>query len=265
MRRHCVPEVPSLCALDRALTPEEARLSCLFRLGGSALRRMTHAAELHADAIGRLVAYDVDHRCGRCARSYAEEGCSGAVPRAWFHAWRVTCARCGARVAPARAARNAGESPDLFPHLWARALDGERLLGASLRRADATLQGAAAAASPIPPLRLLRLLMIWTGSEGVPVNGEPHREGWTLDAVVPGFDAALARQKIAIPRTTLIQVLLPARTALLAGLALAALDPETTIRAMWAATSGPHRTHFRYVLTDAPGGHRFRGLMTWRS
>ena len=70
--------------------------------------------------------------------------------------------------------------------------------------------------------------------------------------MVPGFDAALERHGIAIPRTTLINLPLPVRTALLAGLALATRDPEATIKAMWATTSGMHRAHFRYVLSDLP-------------
>ena len=79
--------------------------------------------------------------------------------------------------------------------------------------------------------------------------------------MVPGFDAALARHGIAIPRTTLINVPLPVRTALLAGFALASEDPAPAIQAMWAKTAGMHRAHFRYVLTDVPDGHRFRPLI----
>ena len=145
--------------------------------------------------------------------------------------------------------------PDLFPDLWAEALMGERLVNAALHHQTT------APALPIPVMRLLRLLMIWTGSERVSAKGEWQRDGWTLDAVVPGFDAALERHGIAIPRTTLINVPLPVRTALLAGFALASEDPAPAIQAMWARTSGTHRAHFRYVLTDLPGGHRFRPLI----
>ena len=66
--------------------------------------------------------------------------------------------------------------------------------------------------------------------------------------MVPGFDAAIKRHGIAIPHTSLIEVPLPARTGLLAGLALAAEEPDGAIRAMWAATSGTHRAHFGFVL-----------------
>lgn len=259
MRRHCAPEAPSLRALDRALTSEqEERLSHLLRLGPSTLRQMTHE-ELGREAIGLLVARDVDHRCGRCARSLAEAGFSQAVPRAWFHTWRITCPRCGERVSPARPATGAGVMPDLFPDLfpdlWAEALTGERLIGAALHHQTT------APVLLIPVMRLLRLLMIWTGSEQVPAKGKRQRDGWTLDAVVPGFDAALARHGIAIPRTTLINVPLPVRTALLAGLALTAQHPAPAIQAMWATTAGMHRAHFRYMLTDTPDGHRFRPLI----
>ena len=73
-----------------------------------------------------------------------------------------------------------------------------------------------------------------------------------LDAVGHGIE---------IPRTTLISVPLPVRTVLLAGFALASEDPAPAIQAMWATTSGMHRAHFRYVLTDMRGGHRFRPLI----
>jgi len=255
MRRHCAPDAPSLRALDRALTPtQEERLSHLFRLGCPTLRQMTHA-DLGRDVIGSLVARDVDHRCERCARPLAEAGCLKAVLRAWFHTWRITCPRCGTRVSPAQSAAGAdgGTSPDLFPHLWAEALTGERLLSTAVHRT-------ALPALLLPPIRLLRLLMIWTGSEQAPGN-EKHRDGWTLDAVVPGFDAALARHGIAIPRTTLINVPLPLRTALLAGLAQAAQNPAMAIKAMWATTSGVHCANFRHVLTEMPGGHELRRVI----
>jgi len=248
MRRHCAPDAPSLRALDRALTPEqEERLSHLFRLGPSSLRQMTHA-ELGPDVIGLLVARDVDHRCERCTRSQAEAGFSKAIPRTWFHTWRITCPRCGSHVSPARSATGAvgDASPNLFLDLWAEALQGERLLSAIIHHQTP------APVLPIPAMRLLRLLMIWTGSEQVPAKGEWQRQGWTLDAVVPGFDAALERHGIAIPRTTLINLPLPVRTALLAGLSLATRNPEATIKAMWATTSGMHRAHFGFVLSGLP-------------
>jgi len=256
--QHCAPDLPSLHLLDRTLTPgQEARLAHLFRIDCSTLRRMAHA-ELDSDVISHLVALDVDHWCKPCAGSLAEAGFPKAVLRAWFHTWRITCARCGSRVLPSwRAVASAdgiSTLPDLFPHLWTKALEGERLLHAAVHRTATTVP-------LIPPMRLLRLLMIWTGCERVPANGEQQRQAWTLDAVVPGFDAALEQHGIAIPRTTRISVPLPVRTALLAGFALATEDPATTIRAMWAKTSGMHRAHFRYVLTDMPGGQRFRLLI----
>ena len=251
--RHCAPDVPSLRQLDHALTPrQEARLAHLFRLDRASVRRMTHA-ELDPEMRGLVVAHDVDHWCEPCARALAEAGFSKAVLRVWFHTWRITCPGCGARVSPSWRvlASDGGVSalPDLFPHLWAKALEGERLL-------DAAVHGTAIAVPPIPPARLLRLLMIQAGCEQIPAAGE--RQGWTLDAVVPGFDAALEQHGIAIPRTTLVNVPLPLRIALLAGFALATEDPATAVKAMWATTFGMHRAHFRYVLTDMPGGHQFR-------
>ena len=208
--RHGAPDAPSLRALDRALTFEqEERLSHLFRLGLSILRQMTHE-ELGREGIGILVARDIDHRCELCARSLAEAGFSKAVPRAWFHTWRITCPQCGERVSPARPAAGADVMPDLFPDLfpdlWAEGRAGERLVNAALHHQTT------APVLPIPVMRLLRLLMIWTGCEQVSAKGKRQRDGWTLDAVVPGFDAALKRHGIAIPRTTLINVPLPGPT-----------------------------------------------------
>ena len=221
--RHCLPDVPSLHLLNRSLTLEqESRLAHLFRLGRPALRRMTHVG-LGSEAIGLLVAHDVDHWCEPCARLLAEADFGKAVLRTWFHTWRITCPGCGARVA-----LHCGGT-------------------------DVPL---------IPPLRLMRLLMIQAGCERIPVDGE--RQGWTLDAVVPGFDSALEQHGVTIERATLINVPLPFRTALLAGFALATEDPETAIPAMWARTLGMHRAHFRYVLTDWPGGPRFRPLLASR-
>lgn len=86
-------------------------------------------------------------------------------------------------------------------------------------------------------MRLLRVLMIWTGCERVPAPGE-QRQSWTLDAVVPGFDTVLEEHGIEIPRTTCITLPLPVRTALLTGFALATENPATAIPATWARTSG---------------------------
>lgn len=257
MHRHCAPDAYSLQALDREFTPgQETRLAHLFRRDRPILRGMTHE-DLGSDVIGRLVARRVDHRCERCARSLAEQGCPEAVPRAWFHTWRITCARCGSRVLqPTPATCVGGEAPfDFFPHLWAEALKGEHLLDGFVHRT--------AAVRSVLPTTLLRLLMISTGNESTSGNGE--RSGKALDVVVPGFDAAIKRHGIAIPPTSLIDVPLPARIGLLAGLALAAEEPEGAIRAMWAATSGMHRAHFGFVVTEMlQSTGSFSGLTHWQ-
>src|SRR4051794_36571193 len=151
MLRHCAPDALSLRGLDRALTQgQEDRLAHLFRRDRADLRRMTHA-DFGPDLMGRLVARGVDHSCKTCARSFADEGRAGAVPRAWFYTWRITCAGCGSRVSSVRVC-DRDKAPDLFPQLWDEALEGERLLSAFLWRTG-----------PIPlalPTTLLRLLMI---------------------------------------------------------------------------------------------------------
>ncbi len=67
---------------------------------------------------------------------------------------------------------------------------------------------------------------------------------------MPGFNATLDRHGIAIPFTSLIDVPLPVRTALLAGLAVVWEEANVAIPAIWHVTSGMHRTHLGFVLTD---------------
>lgn len=232
MRRYCVPDAVSLRALDRHLTPgQETRLAHLFRRDRSVLTRMTHA-QLGPVLVGELVARDVDHRCEQCARSHVVEGHAGAIPRAWFYTWRITCARCGLPVVAASCTD--GERADLFPHLWNAAVRGEQRLDAFLNRTSPGLQ--------LLPTVLLRLLMISTASNPIPDHG-----GRTLDVIVPGFDAAVEQHGIAIPNTSLINVPLPARTALLAGLTFATEEFRAAAEAMCNVTSGMHRAHFGYV------------------
>lgn len=243
MRRHCVPDSVSLPGLDRKLTPDqEARLAHLFRRDRVAIRDMMH---VHPGwAVDRLVARAVDHRCEQCARSLAAEGHADAVPRSWFHTWRITCERCGSPVVSASKASWA-VLPDLFPHLWNTALKGERLLSGAVDRASP-------AASDLPTT-LLRVLMISSASDAI-----PEHEGRTLDAVVPGFNATLDRHGIAIPFTSLIDVPLPVRTASLAGLAIAWEEANVAIPAIWHVTSGMHQTHLGFALTDLAVGLRPR-------
>ncbi len=243
MRRHCVPDAVSLPGLDRKLTPDqEARLAHLFRRDRVAIRDMMH---MHSGwAVDRLVARAVDHRCEQCARLLVAEGHAEAVPRSWFHTWRISCERCGSPVVSASKAPWT-VLPDLFPHLWSAALKGERLLSGAVDRASP-------AASDLPTT-MLRVLMISSASDAIPEHG-----GRTLDAVVPGFNATLDRHGIAIPFTSLIDVPLPVRTALLAGLVLALEEANVAIPAIWNATSGMHRTHLGFVLTDLAVGLRPR-------
>lgn len=230
-----MPDSVSLPGLDRKLTPDqEARLAHLFRRDPVAIRDMMHR---HSGwAVDRLVARAVDHRCEQCARLLVAEGQAEAVPRSWFHTWRITCERCGS---PAVSASKASWAvlPDLFPHLRSTALKGERLLSGAVDRASP-------AASDLPTT-LLRVLMISSASDAVPEQG-----GRTLDAVVPGFNATLDRHGIAIPFTSLIDVPLPVRTALLAGLAIAWQEANVAIPAIWHVTSGMHQTHLGFALAD---------------
>ena len=89
------------------------------------------------------------------------------------------------------------------------------------------------------------MLMISTASDAIPEHG-----GRTLDAVVPGFNAVLDRHGIVVPFTSLPDVPLPVRTALLAGLAFVLEEANVAMPAIWNVTSGMHRTHLGFVLAD---------------
>lgn len=245
MRRHCVPDAVSLPGLDRHLTPaQEARLAHLFRRDRAVIRTMAHVGS----ALSQLVARAVDHRCERCARLLAADGHAGAIPRSWFHTWRVSCEHCGSPVVSASKAPWAA-LPDLFPHLWGAALKGERLL-------DGTVDRPSPVASALPTT-MLRVLMISTARNPIPEHG-----GRTLDAIVPGFNAVLDRHGIMIPFSTLIDVPLPVRTALLAGLVFALEEADAAMPAIWDVTSGMHRTHLGFVLGDLDAATRSRH---WRA
>ncbi len=235
MRRHCLPDSVSLPGLDRHLTPsQEAQLAHLFRRDHVAIRGMTHVHM--GPTLSQLVARTVDHRCEQCARLLAVDRHAGAIPRSWFHTWRISCERCGLPIVSASKAPWA-TLPDLFPYLWSAAVEGEQLLA-----------GAVGHIGPIAsalPTTMLRVLMISTARNAVPEHG-----GRTLDAIVPGFNAILGRRRIAIPFSTLIDVPLPVRTALLAGLTFALKEVNAAIPAIWDVTSGVHRAHLGFVLGE---------------
>ena len=56
--------------------------------------------------------------CRPCADRHAREGASGAVPKHWRKAWRVTCPACGAPLS------DTNERPDTAKHCATPALSG---------------------------------------------------------------------------------------------------------------------------------------------
>lgn len=235
MRRYCLSDSISLPGLDRHLTPsQEARLAHLFRRDDVAIRGMTHVHM--GSTLSQLVARAVDHRCEQCARLLATDRHAGAIPCSWFHTWRISCERCGLPIMSASKASWA-TLPDLFPYLWNAAIEGEQLLAGTVGHTNPI--------ASILPSTMLRMLMISTARDAIPAHS-----GRTLDAIVPGFNAILDRHRIAIPFSTLIDVPLPVRTALLAGLTFALKKVDAAIPAIWDVTSGMHRAHLGFVLED---------------
>ena len=105
-------------------------------------------------------------------------------------------------------------------------------------------------------MTLLRMLMISTASTAIPGHSER-----ALDAIVPGFNASLDHHGIMIPFSTLIDVPLPVRPVLLAGLRFALEEVDAALAAVRDVTSGMHRTHLSFLageLDTATGSRHWR-------
>ena len=66
--------------------------------------------------------------CRPCADRHSREGASGAVPKHWRKAWRVTCPACGAPLSDTNERPATGETlrdTSPFARLWTEALAGE--------------------------------------------------------------------------------------------------------------------------------------------
>jgi hypothetical protein len=103
----------NLSALDHRLgLGQVARLSEKFRCDPITLIGMTFV-----DAPGRSAELICRGRapqiCRACADRHAREGVSGAVPKHWRKAWRVTCPTCGAPLGDTNERPDARETPAL--------------------------------------------------------------------------------------------------------------------------------------------------------
>ena len=146
----------NLSALDHRLgLAQVARLSEKLRCDPITLIAMTFV-----DAPGRSAELICRGRapqiCRACADRHAREGASGAVPKHWRKAWRVTCPACGAPLSDTNERPDARETlrdTSPFGRLWPEALAGEAIIERFLR-GDSSFE--------LSPIALMRALLVQT-------------------------------------------------------------------------------------------------------
>ena len=171
----------NLSALDHRLgLAQVARLSEKLRCDPITLIAMTFV-----DAPGRSAELICRGRapqiCRACADGHAREGASGAVPKHWRKAWRVTCPACGAPLSDTNERPDAHETlldTSPFGRLWPEALAGEAIIERFLR-GDSSFKS-----SPVALMRAL-LVQAWRPCGA---NGRDPAMGWALGTLFPEFD-----------------------------------------------------------------------------
>jgi TniQ len=171
----------NLSALDHRLgLAQVARLSEKLRCDPITLIAMTFV-----DAPGRSAELICRGRspqiCRACADRHAREGASGAVPKHWRKAWRVTCPACGVPLSDTNERPDAHETlldTSPFGRLWPEALAGEAIIERFLR-GDSSFKSS--------PVALMRALLVQTWRP-CGANGRDPAMGWALGTLFPEFD-----------------------------------------------------------------------------
>ncbi len=209
---------PNLSTLDHRLGLEQvARLSEKLRCDPVTLIAMTFvgATSQSAELICRG---RVPQMCRACADRHAREGASGAVPRHWRKAWRVTCPACGVALSDTNERPNTRETlreTSPFGGLWREALAGEAIIERFLR-GDCSFE--------LSPIALMRALLVQTWRP-FGANGCNPIIGWALGTLIPEFDELARPIKRRINHAAVASLPISFRPALLAGLSRAIADP----------------------------------------
>src|SRR5208282_5034272 len=118
-------------ALDHRLGfAQVARLSEKLHCDPIALIAMTFI-ELPARSAELVCRGRTPQICRTCADRHAREGASGAVPKHWRLAWRITCPTCGAPFSDMIERPHSNETlrdTSPFYRLWPEALAGEAII-----------------------------------------------------------------------------------------------------------------------------------------
>ena len=156
--------------------------------------------------------------CRACADRHAREGASGAVPKHWRKAWRVTCPACGAPLSDTSERPDAHETlrdTSPFGRLWPEALAGEAIFE-RFRRGDSSFESS--------PVALMRALLVRTWRP-CGANDRDPTLGWTLGTLFPEFDELARPIKRRVNHVAVAALPISFRPALLAGLSRAIAHP----------------------------------------
>ena len=202
MLHHGLPEAMSLRAIDLSLTKAQAnRIAGMFGVGPKLLRSLSFADA--PKVAHRFISKSPIQRCARCTQTDLNPP---PILRSELQGWRITCPHCGE------------------PYLDKTTSDGDRALApyrAAARRGETLLHNHAerGVETWLPPLEIARLLLMRRIPWPPPRDGDLWRYR-LLGAIVPDFDAILAK-KTSFPCSPKHPILpLRIRPALLAGVAI---------------------------------------------
>lgn len=222
----------NLHALDHRLgVAQVARLSERLRCDPRALIAMTFI-ELPARSAELVCRGRLPQICLACADRHAGEGASGAVPKHWRLAWRITCPACGALFSDTIERPHSNETlrdTSPFGPLWPEALVGEAIVESFLH-GDGTFE--------YSPIALMQALLVQTWRL-FSANCRAPGVGWALGIVIPEFDDFARPIKRRINHSAVATLPISFRPALLAGVSRVLADPalleairdETILRA----------------------------------
>jgi DNA-directed RNA polymerase subunit RPC12/RpoP len=231
MLRHGLPEATSLGTIDLSLTNAQAnRIAGMFGVSPKVVRGLSFAGVPRAAQ--RFISKSPAQRCARCTHSVA-----GPLPilRSELQGWRITCPHCGETY---RDKTNSDGDRTLAPYRTA-ARRGETLLQNHAERGMETW---------LAPLEIARLLLMRRIPWPPPRDGDLWRYR-LLGAIVPDFDAILAKET-AFPYSPKHPILpLYIRPALLAGVAIINHAGPPMLKMLQAHVLGENRKRF-VMATD---------------
>ena len=198
------------------------------RLGLAQVARLSE--KLRRDPIALIAKTFIDAPAGSaelicrirspCADRHAREGASGAVPKHWRKAWRVTCPACGAPLSHTNERPDSGETlrdTSPFARVWKEAFAGEAIIERFFHD-DSSLD--------YSPIALMRALLVQTWRP-CGANGRDPVVGWALGTIFPEFDDLVRLIKRRISHAAVAALPISFRPAILAGVSQTIANPDT--------------------------------------